>query len=283
MDLDLTRFGTEADDHILITDGLTPQSSSVFRTVADLIANGGPSMVFQPIIHVDSRRLLGVEALSRFPSALGTQLWWELAASVGLTAELEISASRNALALGSESTRVHLGWEFVGINVSPQTLLDPRFDAEFGGHLGRHVVLELTEPRNRTDWLLVRRYIDRARELGCRIAINSLTSDPAAELERLAEVAPEIIKLDVGYTAALVANRHRRPGAAENFLRKCVQSGVFVVAVGVEREQDLEMLVELGVEAAQGYALGHPQPIESFRPAELGLGFDDIMRAMGWS
>lgn len=283
MDLDLTRFGTEADDHILITDGLTPQSSSVFRTVADLIANGGPSMVFQPIIHVDSRRLLGVEALSRFPSALGTQLWWELAASVGLTAELEISASRNALALGSESTRVHLGWEFVGINVSPQTLLDPRFDAEFGGHLGRHVVLELTEPRNRTDWLLVRRYIDRARELGCRIAINSLTSDPAAELERLAEVAPEIIKLDVGYTAALVANRHRRPGAAENFLRKCVQSGVFVVAVGVEREQDLEMLVELGVEAAQGYALGHPQPIESFRPAELGLGFDDIMSAMGWS
>jgi EAL domain-containing protein (putative c-di-GMP-specific phosphodiesterase class I) len=283
MDLDLTRFGTEADDHILFTDEPTPYSSSVFRTVADLIANGGPSMVFQPIVHVDSRRLLGVEALSRFPSALGTQLWWELAASVGLTAELEISASRNALELGDATTRATLGWEFLGINISPQTLLDPRFDADLAEQLGHHVVLEVTEPRERTDWLVVRRYIDRTRELGCRIAINSLTSDSTAEFERLVEVAPEIIKLDVGYTAALVANRHRRPGAAENFLRKCVQSGVFVVAVGVEREQDLDMLVELGVEAAQGYAFGAPQPIESFRPAELGLGLDDIMSAIGWS
>jgi EAL domain-containing protein (putative c-di-GMP-specific phosphodiesterase class I) len=292
MDLDLTMYGDDPDHTASpagtrTTDTRTTDPSG-FRMVADLVASGGPSIVYQPIVHVETSRLIGVEALSRFPSGLGPQRWFELAASVGLAAELEISAARNALARADAASRSILGWEIVGINISPRTLQDPRFDALLADHLGHHVVIELADPGERIDWVVVRRYIDRTRELGCRIALNALKCDPGGQFqggqfERLLEIAPEIIKLDIGYTSALVGNRDRRRGAAEEFLHKCIQRGIVVVAVGVEDESDLVMLAELGVDAAQGYALGKPQPIERFHPADAALGLADIVAGAVWT
>jgi EAL domain-containing protein (putative c-di-GMP-specific phosphodiesterase class I) len=276
MDLDLMMVGNDMDDPASHA-GTQPADEAGFRVVADLLTNGGPSIVYQPIVHVETSRLIGVEALSRFPSSLGTQQWFELAAGVGLSAELEISAARNALARADAATRSVVGWEVVGINISPPTLLDPRFDALLADHLGQHVVIELADSGERIDWVVVRRYIDRTRELGCRIALNALRLDPGGQFERLFEIAPEIIKLDIGYTSALVGAHDDRHRAAEDFLRKCIQRGIVVVAVGVEHTSDMAMLAKLGVDAAQGYALGRPQPIECFQPIDAGLGLADIV------
>ena len=276
MDLDLTMVDTDLD-HAASHTGTEPADEAGFRVVAELVANGGPSIVYQPIVHVETSRMIGVEALSRFPSPLGTQQWFELAANVGLSAELEISAARNALARADAATRSVLGWEVVGINISPRTLLDPRFDALLADHLGQHVVIELADSGERVDWVVVRRYIDRTRDLGCRIALNALRLDSGGNFERLFEIAPEIIKLDIGYTSVLVGEHDDRHGAAEDFLRRCIQRGIVVVAVGVEHMSDMAMLAKLGVDAAQGYALGRPQPIECFRPAHAGLGLADIV------
>ena len=270
MDLDLTRRVDEPR-HVVSTTGQAQHATApAFRTVADFVADGGPSMVFQPIVHIQSRQLLGAEALSRFPSALGTELWFELAGSVGLRAEIELSAARNALATVDEAMQAALGWEFVCINISPHTLLDVRFHELIAAHVGREIVFEVSDTREHTDWALLRRCIDRVRDLGCRVAVNSLTCDPAAQMARLREVAPEIIKLDRGYTSTLIENRGRRRGTAEDFLRACIRRGVFVVAVGVERMSDVAALAELGVEAVQGYGIGEPQPIECFQPVDPG-------------
>jgi EAL domain-containing protein (putative c-di-GMP-specific phosphodiesterase class I) len=193
-----------------------------------------------------------------------------------------MSAARNALTIVDEATRQQLGWEFAGINISSDTLLDPGFDQLLARQLGQHVVIELSDQRQHTDWVLVRRSIDRIRELGCRIAVNSMTNGPSAQFERLLEVAPEIVKLDIGFTSTLVDN-YRRRGAAEDLLRKCIQRGVFLVAVGVEHDSDVAILAELGVDAAQGYVFGKPQSIECFEPAMVGLGLDDIVTGVGWT
>jgi EAL domain-containing protein (putative c-di-GMP-specific phosphodiesterase class I) len=39
---------------------------------------------------------------------------------------------------------------------------------------------------------------------------------------------------------------------------------MFVVGVGVEKPADLDVLRELGVEAAQGYLFGQPRPIVTY-------------------
>jgi EAL domain-containing protein (putative c-di-GMP-specific phosphodiesterase class I) len=283
MDLDRTRSVDQPGNVSSFADRARVNGAPAFRTIADLIANGGPSMVFQPIVHIDTDRLLGAEALSRFPTALGTELGFELAVSVGLGAELEMSAARNALATVDHTTQTALGWEFVGINISPRTLLDVRFYELVAERVGPHIVIEVSDPRECTDWALLKRCVDRVRDLGCRVAVNSLTCDPAAQFDRLREVAPEIIKLDRSYTSTLIENHGRRRGIAEEFLRKCIKRGVFVVAVGVEQASDVAGLAELGVEAVQGYAFGKPQPIGCFRPGDTGTGGSAQMaRGSGW-
>jgi EAL domain-containing protein (putative c-di-GMP-specific phosphodiesterase class I) len=232
--------------------------------LAEIIATGGPTTVYQPIVHIETGRLLGAEALSRFPGPLSTPQWFALAATLDVGTTLEITAVHNALVIATPATRAYLGWEFVGINVSPHTLLDPRFDDVLAAHDPAQVVIELSDTAEHTNWTHVRRYISRVRELGARIAVNALTCDPTAQLQRLLEIAPEIIKLDTKYTATLVGKERRRH--AEDFLRACVQRGVFVVAVGVEHNHDLAVLAALGIDAAQGYLFGRPQPIDHFEP-----------------
>ncbi len=234
-----------------------------YVALRELLDRGGPSIVYQTITHIDTGKVLGAEALSRFPAGFSTRQWFELAELVGLGAELEMSAAMTALAAVDAVTRRRLGWEFVGVNLSPQTLRDGRFKALLAGEIGRHVVLEFTDQRQRPDWPTLRADIDRARDLGARIAVSGLTCDPGTQMQRVVELAPEIVKLDAGYTATLVANRDHR-GQAEEFLLNCTRSGMFVVGVGVEQPADLDVLRELGVEAAQGYLFGKPRPIESY-------------------
>jgi len=241
----------------------SPDSEPDYRALRNLLDAGGPSIVYQTITHIDTGKVLGAEALSRFPAGFSPRQWFELADVVDLGAELEMSAAIKALTTLDSATRRQLGWEFVGINLSPHTMRDPRFNGLMAGEIGRHVALEFTDQRQQTDWPTLRTYIDRARDLGARIAVNGLTCDPGTQMQRLIELAPDIVKLDAGYTATLVGNRDDRGQAAE-FLLNCTRRGMFVVGVGVEKPADLDVLRELGVEAAQGYLFGQPRPIVTY-------------------
>jgi EAL domain-containing protein (putative c-di-GMP-specific phosphodiesterase class I) len=234
-----------------------------YQAIRDLLDGGGPSIVFQTITHLETGKVLGAEALSRFPSGTSPRQWFELADAVDLGAELEMSAAETALTTLDEPTRRRLGWEFLGINLSPQTLHDPRFNAMIASQFGRHVAIEFTDQRRQPHWPTLRGHIDRARDLGVRIAVNGLTADSDSQMKRLIELAPDIVKLDASYTATLVENRYSR-GQAQEFLLNCTRGGMFVVGVGVEKPADLEVLRELGVEAAQGYLFGQPRAIASY-------------------
>jgi EAL domain-containing protein (putative c-di-GMP-specific phosphodiesterase class I) len=79
------------------------------------------------------------------------------------------------------------------------------------------------------------------------------------------DIAPEVIKLDVSFTAALVREPERRE-IANDILRECIRAGVFVVAVGVEHDDELAVLRRLGVDAVQGHLFGQPRAIEKLGP-----------------
>jgi EAL domain-containing protein (putative c-di-GMP-specific phosphodiesterase class I) len=276
MHLATSQFVSYANVASLLSSG---SGSSIDRNdIAELIRRGGPTIVYQPIAHVDTGQLLGVEALSRFKHG-GANQWFAAAAAVGLTADLEMAAARNALQAVPERVRQTIGWEMVGVNLSPETLLDPRFDELLGDEIGSHVVLELDTPGDTADWGVIRSCLDRVRDLGARIGLNAVTCDPSGQFERLVSAAPEVLKLATDYTSTLLNQRGQR-GLAEEFLLDCQKRGVFVVGVGVEQPQDLDVLRDLGVDAAQGYLIGRPQPVEQFPPSRpLFMSIDEILMA----
>jgi EAL domain-containing protein (putative c-di-GMP-specific phosphodiesterase class I) len=121
-------------------------------------------------------------------------------------------------------------------------------------------VIELADSGERIDWVVVRRYIDRTRELGCRIALDDFGTGYGG-FTYLKKLDVDCLKIDVEFVADLVvsdASRHVVK-AVVNLARSF---GLRTVAEGVEDGATLDLLRTMGVDYAQGYHLGRPAPLE---------------------
>jgi len=101
------------------------------------------------------------------------------------------------------------------------------------------------------------------RKNGFRIAIDDMGTGYSA-LHVLAELQPEFIKLDKMLVRDLPDEPIKRNlvSAITRFAR---DSQSVVIAEGVETEDEVEVLTELGVELQQGYFFGFPEPVEKLK------------------
>jgi hypothetical protein len=93
--------------------------------VQDMLNENSLNVVVQPIADLETGRVVGVEALTRFNSTPDRtpDVWFVEAAEVGLGLELELKTLRQALAL-VERLPENI---FMSINLSPNTIGSPRF------------------------------------------------------------------------------------------------------------------------------------------------------------
>ena len=225
--------------------------SAVLRTQA-------LTVVFQPVVAVDSGRVVGVEALSRFSAepVRSPDVWFAEAERVGLGVDLQLLALQHALvALEKLPPEV-----FLAVNVAPGVVLDPgrRLLRMVGGVLDR-LVLELTEQVPVEDYDVLNAAIAPFREGGARLAVDD-TGAGYAGLRHLIALAPEVVKLDLSLTRGIDRDPARR-ALASALVRFGRDTGAEVVAEGVETPEELDTLRTLEVPWAQGYLIARPQPL----------------------
>lgn len=147
----------------------------------------------------------------------------------------------------------------VFVNMHPLELRDPDHLFEAYAPLVPHasrVVLEITERSSamaQGDW---HKSVAGLRSLGFRIAVDDLGAG-AASLSVLAEVDPDIIKLDLSLVRGVDASPRKRR-LIQMLCRFAEATGVQVVGEGVESHQELKVLVDLGVDMLQGFHLARP-------------------------
>jgi EAL domain-containing protein (putative c-di-GMP-specific phosphodiesterase class I) len=217
---------------------------------------------FQPIYGLDSKTVVGVEALSRFVSddGAGAELWFAEAAAVGLGANLEFSALGSA-ASAAANLPAHL---YVAMNISPTSCLDPRLPELFD-HIELpidRIVLELTDGIPDEQYSHFISAITPLRDHGLRIAIDDSHSS-AGTLSRMLHLRPDFIKLGRSVISGVDRDASQRAVAA-CMVDFGTQLGTVLVAEGVETAEELRVLTELGFSAGQGYLLGRP----SVRPKD---------------
>jgi EAL domain-containing protein (putative c-di-GMP-specific phosphodiesterase class I) len=228
-------------------------------TIEAIIRDGGPAIVFQPVIHLETGRVIGAEALSRFPGPLDTRAWFDAAERLGIGDELELGAVDAALRRLDTVTWERVGWDFVGLNVSTRAVFDPRFLELVARHPAERLVVELTEQNAVPALPILRDHLDRLHDLHVRIAVNGVKATPA-DIDRVMMIEPGFVKLDVAFTDALVREPGRRAEAAA-LLDRCRREGVSVIAVGVEAYDELALLRRLGIDAVQGHLFGLPYEV----------------------
>ena len=216
----------------------------------------GLAVHLQPIVDLESGRVVGAEALARFapPPLRPPNHWFAAARSVGLGRELELAAVDVALTqlplLSSD--------EFLSINISPDTALAPGLHHRLVRVDASRVVLELTEHDHVDDYGKLLPELARLRSRGVRIAADD-TGAGYAGLQHLLRLEPDILKLDLDLIRGIDGDPVRR-ALATSMVRFAADVGADLVAEGIETEAELVTLRGLGVTLGQGYHLGRPVP-----------------------
>jgi EAL domain-containing protein (putative c-di-GMP-specific phosphodiesterase class I) len=104
-------------------------------------------------------------------------------------------------------------------------------------------------------------YIQALNEMGCEVALDGFIQGGRGS-SLLRKFPISYVKLGAPFIHNLTTNRGTRRAVSSAVLR-AHRNGQRVIAQGVENLIALEMLEDLGIDEAQGHALGPPEPIES--------------------
>ncbi len=273
------------------------QSVTLPRSVSDrhpgararidqLIAEARTEIHFQPIIDIVGYRIHGYEALARPQPESGFHSIAELL-EIALACDCLLSLE---LHLRQLSIRRFAELGLPGrlfLNHAPQTLGARNYPEQdlfqqlaAAGIEPDRVVLELTEQNAVSNPAELRRVIALHRRQGMHLAHDDFASGYNGLLHWM-DCQPDLIKID----RAMVVDIDRTPNKYR-FVRTVVhlakETGTRVVAEGVERESEMQVLAELGVDYLQGYLFGRPS---AEPPLSLeGLAFGTLtgeQRALG--
>jgi diguanylate cyclase (GGDEF)-like protein/PAS domain S-box-containing protein len=252
------------------------------------IAEDQLTVEYQPVLNLATREVTAVEALVRWPRPSGAVEPAEflgVAEDSGLIGPLGDWVLREA---GRHAARWRAaGWTAgLSVNVSPRQARSPKFSqsvlavlAETGMppaaltlEVTERVLIEATGPMIAE--------LAELRRHGVRLAIDDFGTGYAS-LAYLRQLPVDVIKIDPSFVAGLGAD------PVLVMLTRTIISvghdlGIEVVAEGIERPDQLEMLTGMGCGLGQGFAVARPVPAAAVdglarlaadaqrRPAEAG-------------
>ncbi len=230
----------------------------VRRRIVRVLEERRLRMVAQPVVELETGRVVGVEALARFddPPYRPPDEWFREAKEVGLGLELEALAVRCAL----EMFETLPGGLNLGINVSHELLLSGQLGPLLEGHSARRLLVELTEHAAFDDYATFRSAMAPLRARGIRLAVDDVGAG-FSSLRHVVELAPDRMKLDRTFTSGIEHDPARR-AMAEALIVFARRTGIGLVAEGIETDRELEVMRSLGVPLGQGFLIQ--------RPAEAG-------------
>jgi EAL domain-containing protein (putative c-di-GMP-specific phosphodiesterase class I) len=226
--------------------------------VTEAAIAGAVDLVLQPICDLKTRAVAGYEVLSRFRGEprRAPDLWFAEAAEVGLGEALESAVLRAALAqIGRLPAGVYLS-----VNASPSMVTGGVFAAAAAGTDLKRIVLEVTEQAMVADHDRMAFALDGLREAGLRVAVDDAGAGYSG-LQQILRLKPDIIKLDMSLTRD-VDRDAARASLAQALTLFAGRTRAAIVAEGIEREEELAVLRNLGVSHGQGWLLGRPAPME---------------------
>lgn len=231
--------------------------------LSSILAQSGLHSLFQPIISLSERRILGYEALSRGPSNSPLHspvALFAVARQAGRLSELEIACRHSACRRFSE--QLLPGKLF--LNVSPESLLEAAHQPgrtlqllqDFGIPPSQ-VVIELTEQTPIDDFQLLQNALHHYRDMGFSIALDDLGAGYSS-LRLWSELRPDYVKIDRHFIDGIHQDALKREFVG-SILQIAKASRAKVIAEGIELAEELAVLTDMGVDLVQGYLLCRPQ------------------------
>ncbi len=253
------------------------------------ISESALDIEYQPVVELSTARVASVEALVRWSRA-GEQI--APAEFLGIAEESGLIVPLGAWVLAEACRQVAQwrasGW-LVGLSVNfslrqvsaagfAESVLVALDDAGLSRsaltlEVTERVLIEIDGP--------VMDGLARLRQLGVRLAIDDFGTGYAS-LAYLRQLPVDIIKIDPSFVAGLGTD-----GTLAMLTRTIVQVGhdlgIEIVAEGIERPEQLELLRAMGCGLGQGYLVARPMPVPGIQALIVagGSGFSSGVRTAG--
>jgi diguanylate cyclase (GGDEF)-like protein/PAS domain S-box-containing protein len=244
--------------------------------LSQALAEGQLELEYQPMADLATARIIGATALPRWRRD-GTDVpraeFLDVAETSRLIVELGDWMLRESCERAAGWWRS--GWEAsIWLRCSPRQVRAPRFTESVlealsaSGLAPQALILEVGWPVLAEGREVVLRGLGELRERGVRLAMDAASTDAAA-LARLSRLPVDMIRIG----PALVAGLGVR-AAAETLIRAIVRVGrdldIEVVADGIERAEQRDLLTALGCAIGMGAFLAGPLPPGSVRSLATG-------------
>jgi diguanylate cyclase (GGDEF)-like protein len=253
------------------------------QDLREALANGELQVYYQPIVDVASEKIRGAEALLRWDhrsrGMVPTSLFIAIAEDVGLIDSIGEYVLR-------EASREAVGWvtvdgraPFVAVNVSVKQFRDARFPAKVASALRdsglppSRLHMEMTESALVDNEPLAFPGLEELHRQGVRVWLDDFGTGFSG-LSHLRRVPTSGVKIDRSFTADLLSDRHDL-ALTSAIIAMARSLEITVVAEGVEKASQVEILRSLHCDYAQGFWFGHPMPATAFR-ARLSRDLDVV-------
>jgi EAL domain-containing protein (putative c-di-GMP-specific phosphodiesterase class I) len=222
-------------------------------------------VVYQPVYSIDGMKLKSYEALVRWQHChRGTIAPSEF---IPIAEQSDIIDRLGEVVLRQVCADLKLLGVPIAVNVSPVQLRRPGFAASFAAILdeanisGDRIIVEITENILMKTGGVETENLTALTRFGVKIAIDDFGAGHAS-LEYLRSFAFNVIKIDRSYVAHLKSGRADR--AIISALCDIAQAlDIEVIAEGVETQEQLDTLRQIGCDAVQGYLLGRPGSVRA--------------------
>lgn len=223
---------------------------------------------YQPIIELDSGAVVGKEALIRWKHPVRGLL---APSNFLKTAEQGGFIEQIGEYMLDEVCKQHQEWQkqgrstgWVAVNISASHFRSPGFPQLVQSVLEKHRVppaclrIELTEDTMLSPTPAVLNNLQELRSLGVNLAIDDFGT-AYSTLEYLVRYPMDIIKIDKTFISHLDHDQRTR-GLVRSIIGMGKNLSMAIVAEGVERLRQLNLLRDMGCTEAQGYFFSRPVP-----------------------
>jgi Amt family ammonium transporter len=167
----------------------------------------------------------------------------------------------------------------ISINVSGQSICDETFVTQLAQQIKAArlpqncIMVEITEQSAVTNLARANQLIRQLKALGCHIALDDFGTG-ANSLTLLKHLQISRVKIDGSFVCDVATDRNSR-STVRAIVELAAGMSIDTVAEFVESQEIANEVRELGVDYAQGYAFGKPEPLHEVLSA---LGADESRR-----
>jgi sensor c-di-GMP phosphodiesterase-like protein len=250
------------------------RNRSIEQQLRRAVANDELKVVYQPIVDLANRRIVGAEALARWTDEDGNSvppdIFIPIAEECGFVGQITRLVVRHILRDFAEIMRRHPDFH-VSINVAPEDLSDPEFlpmldHALAVAKIAAHsLIIEITESSTARHEVAMDTIL-RLRERGHLIHIDDFGTGYSS-LSYLHSLSIDAIKIDRSFTQA-VGTEGITVGILPQILSMADALNLQVIVEGIETSEQAKYFSGTERQAlAQGWLFSRPIPAEIFRHA----------------